>query len=63
MDNVLFAYEILHMLKQKRIGRKGSMALKLDLSKVYDRVEWSFFGSMMLQIGFVNYGKNSFGSV
>ncbi|KAK5835927.1 hypothetical protein PVK06_011645 [Gossypium arboreum] len=32
-DNVFLAYEILHTFRQKRIGKKGFMALKLDMSK------------------------------
>ncbi|KAG8473534.1 hypothetical protein CXB51_035814 [Gossypium anomalum] len=32
-DNVLLAYEILHTLKQKKMGKKGFMAVKLDISK------------------------------
>lgn len=38
-DNVFLAYEILHTFRQKRMGKKGYMAVKLDMSKTYDRVE------------------------
>ena len=38
-DNVLVAYETLHALNNKRSCKNGSLALKLDVSKAYDRVE------------------------
>lgn len=40
-DNVLVAYETLHAMKNNKSGR-GSMAIKLDMSKAYDRLEWGF---------------------
>ncbi|KAA3470958.1 reverse transcriptase [Gossypium australe] len=51
-DNVLLAYEILHSMRNKRMGKKGLMALKIDMSKTYDRVEWDFLKQMMARMGF-----------
>ena len=34
-DNVLLAYETLHTMHYRKKGKKGSMALKLDVSKAY----------------------------
>ena len=38
-DNVLLAYETLHTMHCRKKGKKGYMALKLDVSKAYGRVE------------------------
>lgn len=45
--NVSVAYETLHTMHSKKKGKKGSIALKLDISKAYDRVEWSFLQGIM----------------
>lgn len=51
-NNVLLAYETLYMLKHKRLGKKRYMAFKLDMSKVYDRVEQNFIREIMVRMGF-----------
>lgn len=38
-DNIMVAHELLHSLKEKKNGRIWKMAVKLDISKVYDRVK------------------------
>ena len=42
LDNVIIAHEYMHFMKNKRQGKKGYMAVKLDMPKPYDRVEWHF---------------------
>jgi hypothetical protein len=51
-DNVLVAFELMHSMSLKRKGRKGQMALKLDMSKAYDRGEWDFLEAIMRRLGF-----------
>ena len=38
--------------------RKGSMAIKLDVAKAFDRVEWTFLSKIMLKTGFGTEGVN-----
>jgi len=51
-DNILIAFESLHHMKTNCIGKKGFMAMKLDMSKAYDRVEWCFLEQILLKLGF-----------
>ena len=50
-NNILVAFETLHFLKRKTQGKLGYMALKLDMSKAYDRVEWVFLERIMHHLG------------
>ena len=50
-DNILIAYECIHAIKRKK-GNNGLCAVKLDMHKAYDRVEWIFLEKMMIRLGF-----------
>lgn len=51
-NNILVVYEFMHYLRRKKMGRKGFMSLKLDMSKTYDRVKWSYLEVVMKKLGF-----------
>ena len=51
-DNILIAFETLHYMKNYNSGSNGFMALKLDMSKAYDRIEWVFLENLMRKMGF-----------
>jgi hypothetical protein len=50
--NILLSYECTHYMKAKRSGREGYAAVKLDMSKACDRVEWVFLEKMRRGMGF-----------
>jgi hypothetical protein len=51
-DNILVAYECMHKIKNKKIGKEGLCPIKLVMHKVYDRVVWVFLEKMMARLGF-----------
>jgi hypothetical protein len=50
-DNVLIAYECIHYLRKKK-GKIRACAVKLDMAKAYDRVEWDYLRAIMEALGF-----------
>jgi hypothetical protein len=51
-DNVTTAYECMHFMKKKRGDDQRFCALKLDMKKAYDQVEWEYLRKIMLKLGF-----------
>lgn len=51
-DNVLVAHEILEHIRKRKKGRSALYALKLDMNKAYDRVDWDFLLGILRVMGF-----------
>ncbi|KAK9990720.1 hypothetical protein SO802_025705 [Lithocarpus litseifolius] len=50
-ENQIVVQEILHSFKSRKT-KPGLMAVKLDLQKAYDRVNWKFIQAILLHLGF-----------
>ncbi|XP_043812756.1 uncharacterized protein LOC110619075 [Manihot esculenta] len=51
-DNFIVAFETIHGLKQQTRGSDGFCALKIDIAKAYDRVDWAYLSAMLSALGF-----------
>lgn len=46
-NNVLVTFQTMHCINQRKNGKERIMAIKLDMSKAYDRVESVYLEAMM----------------
>lgn len=53
-DNAIVAFEVMHFIQQEKNPSRelANYAYKLDLSKAYDRVDWTFLEMAMVKMGF-----------
>jgi len=51
-ENIICAYECLHFMKRSMTKSNSFCALKLDMMKAYDRLEWPYLRAMMEKLGF-----------
>lgn len=51
-DNAPIAMECFHWIKKKKKGKKWVIALNLDMSKAYERIEWSFMEKTLTAMGY-----------
>ena len=57
-DNDLVAHEYIHFLNNKRFDKDGFIAIKLGVSKAYDRLEWMLLTNVMQKLGFCSQWVN-----
>jgi len=50
-DNILLAHDVINKFNNMK-GKKSWVALKLDMEKAYDRVEWEFLFESLKILGF-----------
>lgn len=56
-DNVFATYETLHSMQTHQWGKTGHVAVKLDMSKDDDWVEWGFLDEVMKRMGFAQHWR------
>jgi hypothetical protein len=50
-DNALIAFECLHTIRNQK-SKRPFFALKIDMMKAYDRVEWNYLHGCLRKLGF-----------
>ena len=50
-ENQVIVKELLHSFKTRKV-KEGFVAVKVDLQKAYDRINWGFLKTVISQLGF-----------
>ncbi|XP_028773622.1 uncharacterized protein LOC114730681 [Neltuma alba] len=53
-DNIIVAQEVIHSMRNMK-GKKGFMAIKIDLEKAYDCVNWNFLIGCLKELQLPNH--------
>ena len=56
-NNIIIAQEIIHKMRRMKVG-KGFIAIKIDLEKAYDCLEWSFVIDFLKHAGVSEHFRN-----
>ncbi|XP_015946638.1 uncharacterized protein LOC107471660 [Arachis duranensis] len=54
-DNLVIVQEMFHALNKKGMNASRNLAIKIDMNKAYDRLEWSFLEAILRAFGFNLY--------
>jgi hypothetical protein len=50
-ENIIVAKQTVHSMKKMK-GKRGAFAIKVDLSKAYDKISWEFIWRILVEINF-----------
>ena len=50
----MIAIEVIHHMKISKKVRDKNVALKLDISKAYDRIDWLYLKEVVIKMGFAS---------